>query len=236
MKRMIMLASMATLMTWGQSVLASDTLTTEKDKVSYALGYEMGANFHREKIDVDNDLVVQGLREGIQGGQSKLSDKVMQETLIAFQKKLIMKKQSEMNALANKNAEEGKKFLDDNKTKPGVVTLADGLQYKILEAGTGASPKPTDIVKVEYEGKSISGEVFDSSYQRGKPVSFEVNGVIPAWTEALQKMKVGATWMVYAPPSLAYGKLGIGGPIGPEQTLVFKIHLLSIEAPKAASK
>jgi FKBP-type peptidyl-prolyl cis-trans isomerase FklB len=124
---------------------------------------------------------------------------------------------------------QGDSFMQTNKDKKGVVTLPSGLQYEVIEQGTGKKPSKNDEVTVDYEGKLINGQVFDSSYKRGKPASFPVNGVIPGWTEALQLMPVGSTWMLYIPPTLAYGEAGAGGMIGPNETLVFKVHLISVK-------
>ncbi len=122
-------------------------------------------------------------------------------------------------------------FLAQNKSKPGVVTLADGLQYRVLEKGNGPKPSATSTVTVDYEGRFVDGKVFDSSYKRGQPTSFPVNGVIAGWTEALQLMPTGSTWELYIPGDLAYGPQGIPGTIGPNETLIFKVHLIAIQAP-----
>jgi FKBP-type peptidyl-prolyl cis-trans isomerase FklB len=122
----------------------------------------------------------------------------------------------------------GEAFLLANKTKPGVVALPDGLQYKVIVAGTGAMPVDGDVVTVDYEGKLVNGTEFDSSYKRGEPASFPVNGVIAGWTEALKLMKTGSTWELYIPASLAYGEQGAPPAIGPNETLIFKVHLISI--------
>lgn len=135
---------------------------------------------------------------------------------------------SSMSA-ADHNKMQGEAFLAKNKTKPGVVTLADGLQYKVITAGKGATPTDTDTVTVHYSGTLIDGTEFDSSFKRGQPASFPVNGVIPGWTEALKLMKVGSTWELYIPSSLAYGEQGMPPAIGPNQTLIFKVTLLGIE-------
>jgi FKBP-type peptidyl-prolyl cis-trans isomerase FklB len=127
----------------------------------------------------------------------------------------------------NKTA--GQTFLDNNKTKPGVVTLPDGLQYKVLKEGSGEKPNANDTVTVNYAGTLIDGTEFDSSYKRGEPISFPLNGVIPGWTEALQLMKVGSTWELYIPADLAYGANGVPPVIGPNQTLIFKVELLGIK-------
>lgn len=123
----------------------------------------------------------------------------------------------------------GAAFLEANKKKPGVVTLPDGLQYKIITEGTGSKPTDSDTVVVHYEGKLVDGTVFDSSYKRGEPASFQVNGVIPGWTEALKLMKAGSTWELYIPASLAYGEQGAAPLIGPNETLIFKVNLISVK-------
>lgn len=128
----------------------------------------------------------------------------------------------------DKNKTAGDAFLAANKLKPGVVTLPDGLQYKVIKDGTGPKPTASDTVKVNYAGTLIDGTEFDSSYKRGQPASFPVNGVIPGWTEALQLMKVGSTWELYIPASLAYGANGAPPIIGPNQTLIFKVELLDV--------
>ena len=128
--------------------------------------------------------------------------------------------------VAEANKKEGEEFLASNKTKEGVVTTASGLQYKVITAGTGPSPKASDKVSVHYRGTLIDGTEFDSSYRRGEPVSFPVKGVIAGWTEALQLMKEGAKWELYIPSELAYGPGGTGGPIGPNATLIFEVELL----------
>ena len=131
-------------------------------------------------------------------------------------------------SIAEKNKMEGDAFLSANKVKPGVVTLPDGLQYKIIKEGQGQQPKANDVVTVNYAGTLINGTEFDSSYKRGQPASFPVNGVIPGWVEALQLMKVGSTWELYIPANLAYGEQGMPPVIGPNETLIFKVELLAV--------
>jgi FKBP-type peptidyl-prolyl cis-trans isomerase FklB len=128
-----------------------------------------------------------------------------------------------------KNIDSGTAFLNANKAKPGVVTLADGLQYKVITAGTGAKPVITDQVTVHYSGKLIDGTLFDSSYKRGEPATFPVSGVIAGWVEALQLMPVGSTWELYIPAKLAYGSMGAPPSIGPNQTLIFQVNLIEIK-------
>jgi len=136
--------------------------------------------------------------------------------------------------LAETNKKSGEVFLVENKKKDGVVNLPSGLQYKIIKAGTGTSPKAADTVTVNYKGTLVDGTEFDSSYKRGEPVTFPVGGVIPGWTEALQKMKVGSKWQLFIPASLGYGEKGAGNVIGPNATLIFEVELISI-LPKDAS-
>lgn len=137
--------------------------------------------------------------------------------------------QAQVQSLEAKNKAKGEAFLAKNKLKKGVVTLRDGLQYKVMTQGKGAKPTANDRVTVHYSGTLIDGTEFDSSYKRGQPVTFPVNGVIPGWTEALKLMKVGSTWMLYIPSSLAYGEQGAPPSIGPNQTLLFKVQLIGIE-------
>jgi FKBP-type peptidyl-prolyl cis-trans isomerase FklB len=233
MKRLMVVASLSALVA-GSAFAADNAVAIDKEKVSYALGYVTGVNFKRDNIDVDQTKLMAGLETALSGKKATMSDQEIQSTLMAFEKQLVERKKSEFETLGKKNAEEGVTFLKENAKKSGVVTLPNGLQYKVVEEGKGAMPKASDTVSVEYEGTFINGEVFDSSYKRGKPVSFQVQNVIPAWSQALQLMKAGSTWMVYAPADLAYGKTGIfNGPIGPQKTLVFKIHLISVDATPA---
>jgi FKBP-type peptidyl-prolyl cis-trans isomerase FklB len=136
---------------------------------------------------------------------------------------------TQMQSTAQKNLQAGEAFLAQNKNKPGVVTLADGLQYKVIKEGAGQKPTENDVVTVHYAGKLIDGTEFDSSYKRGEPATFPVNGVIPGWTEALKLMNKGSTWELYIPASLAYGQQGAGGAIGPNEVLIFKVELLDVK-------
>jgi len=158
-----------------------------------------------------------------------LTDKEMGEMLNLYRKEAQAAQQKVKAEQGEKNMQEGPKFLEENKTKEGVVVLPSGLQYKVLTEGTGKSPKATDKVKVHYKGTLINGKEFDSSYKRGTPAEFPVNGVIKGWTEALQLMKEGSKWMLYLPSDLAYGPRGAGGDIGPNATLIFEVELLEVK-------
>jgi FKBP-type peptidyl-prolyl cis-trans isomerase FklB len=204
-------------------------LKTQKDKFSYALGMKMGANLQKQSVPIDPAILARGLRDGLAGGKTLLTDDEAQAALKAVQDDLRAKQQAKIQEAAGANKKEGDAFLSANKGKDGVVTLASGLQYKILKEGTGPKPTATDSVVCNYQGTLINGKEFDSSYKRGQPVTFPVNGVIKGWTEALQLMPVGSKWQLFIPADLAYGDRGAGADIGPGETLIFEVELLSIE-------
>ena len=214
-------------------------LKTEDDKVSYSLGFSMGSNFKKDDLKMNLEMFQKGMKDGFTGGKQILNEEEIKETMTAFQQKMRAKKQAEymkkMEERKNQgeaNKETGEKFLEENKTKEGVVTLESGLQYKILKKGTGASPKATDTVKCNYKGTTIAGKEFDSSYKRGEPATFALNRVIKGWTEGLQLMKEGGKWQFFIPSELAYGERGAGQNIGPNEVLIFEIELLGIEKPE----
>jgi FKBP-type peptidyl-prolyl cis-trans isomerase FklB len=204
-------------------------LKTQKDKFSYALGMKMGENLHKQSVPVDPAILARGLRDALTGGKTQLTDEQAQAALAAVQNDIRQKQQEKMQEAAAGNTKQGGAFLAANKGKEGVVTLPSGLQYKILTAGTGPKPAATDSVVCNYRGTLIDGKEFDSSYKRGEPVTFGVNGVIKGWTEALQLMPVGSKWQLFIPPDLAYGDRGAGADIGPGSTLIFEVELLSIQ-------
>ena len=203
-------------------------LKSQKEKVSYIIGMEIGSNLKKQAIDIDSTILARGIKDALTGGKPLLTEQEIQETMAAFQKEM-MAKQTEV---AKKNKAEGEAFLAENKKKEGVKTLPSGLQYKVIKAGTGKKPKSNDTVTVHYRGTLINGTEFDSSYKRGQPVSFQVSGVIPGWTEALQLMEVGAKWQLFIPSNLAYGEQGAGRDIGPNATLIFEVELVSIQEKK----
>ncbi|HTZ89672.1 MAG TPA: FKBP-type peptidyl-prolyl cis-trans isomerase [Alloacidobacterium sp.] len=206
-------------------------LPTQKDKVSYAIGMNVGKGLHRESIDVDPNMIMQGLKDGLSGGKTMMTDEQAQATIVELRSQVQAKMQAQMQQEAETNKKQGDAFLAANKTKPGVVALPSGLQYKVLKEGTGPKPTLDDKVVCNYRGTLIDGKEFDSSYKRGEPATFPVRGVIKGWTEALQLMPVGSKWQLWLPPDLAYGERGAGPDIGPNQTLIFEVELLSI-APK----
>jgi len=228
MKMKLVAAAMSLAM--STVIAATDTqLSTDVDKLSYSIGSDLGKNFKRQGIDVNASIMAKGIQDGMSGAPLLLTDQQMKDVLNKFQKELMAKRTAEFNKKSEENKTKGEAFLSQNKANKGVVTLPDGLQYKIITAGTGAKPTKDDTVTVEYTGKLINGEVFDSTEKSGKPASFKLSQVIPGWTEALQLMPAGSTWEIYVPASLAYGSRSVGGPIGPNETLIFNIHLISVK-------
>ncbi|KTD82783.1 FKBP-type peptidyl-prolyl cis-trans isomerase [Legionella waltersii] len=213
------------------SIAATDasSLATDNDKLSYSIGADLGKNFKNQGIEISPEALAKGMQDAISGTQLILTEQQMKDVLNKFQKDLMAKRTAEFNKKADENKVKGETFLSQNKSKEGVVVLPSGLQYKIISPGTGAKPGKTDTVTVEYTGHLIDGTVFDSTEKSGKPATFQVSQVIPGWTEALQLMPAGSTWEIYVPSGLAYGPRSVGGPIGPNETLIFKIHLISVK-------
>lgn len=208
-------------------------LKTPKDKVSYSIGMNIGKSIKRDNVDVDPELLLRGLKDVLVGATPLMTDQEAESTLTALQNDLRKKQEQEKQQVGETNKKEGDAFLASNKTKDGVVTLPSGLQYKILQEGTGPKPTAADTVTVNYRGTLLDGTEFDSSYKRGQPASFPVGGIIKGWTEALLLMPVGSKWQLFIPADLAYGPRQAGPTIGPNSTLVFEVELLSIQ-PKAA--
>jgi FKBP-type peptidyl-prolyl cis-trans isomerase FklB len=201
---------------------ATTTLTTDKQKGSYAVGLNIGSSLKQQPLDIDLAALFKGVTDAKNGNKPLLTD---DEVTAALKQ---MRDQA-TNKVSEANMKDGAAFLAANKTKDGVMTTASGLQYKILTAGTGAKPTKDDTVVCNYKGTFIDGKEFDSSYKRGQPAEFPVGHVIPGWTEALQMMPVGSKWQLFIPPDLAYGTRGAGGAIGPNETLVFEVELISIK-------
>lgn len=200
-------------------------LKTDKQKFSYSVGFQLGQNLSRQKLDVDSKMVAEGMQNALAGTASKLKPEEMQASIQAYQKK----EQEKIEAQGKKNLETGQAFLEANKKKEGVVTLPSGLQYKVLTEGKGKQPKSSDSVVAHYRGTLINGTEFDSSYKRNEPATFPVQGVVKGWQEALPLMKEGAKWQIFIPADLAYGPRGAGHAIGPNETLIFDIELISVK-------
>jgi FKBP-type peptidyl-prolyl cis-trans isomerase FklB len=221
MRRVFMTMS-ALGMLLGVGLCQETTLKTAKEKSSYALGMELGDQFKKQGVDIDLDVFVQAMKDVISGTKTQLTKEEARKEAVAFQNDMTMK-------LRDKNKKDGEAFLAQNRTKEGVVTLPSGLQYKILQAGTGSKPSIDDIVLCNYRGTLINGTEFDSSYRRNQPAAFPVKGVIKGWTEALQLMPVGSKWQLFVPADLAYGERGSGSLIEPNSTLIFEVELISIQ-------
>jgi FKBP-type peptidyl-prolyl cis-trans isomerase FklB len=207
-------------------------LTTKKQKFSYAVGMNLGMNFTKQDVPIDPDLLVRGLKDSLAGRKTLLTDDEAKAAIAEVQNDFRKQQQEKQQQLAEANKKEGAAFFAANKTKEGVVTLPDGLQYKILKAGTGPKPAATDTVTVNYRGTLLNGTEFDSSYKRNQPATFTVNGVIKGWTEALQLMPVGSKWQLFIPADLAYGDHAASADISPNSTLTFEVELLSIKPPE----
>ena len=231
---------LALLVTPAVPAEKKDELKTQKDKVSYLIGVDMGrkmrAEFDKQSIDVDPAVLAKGVKDALAGGNILLTDAELQEIRTALQSDIAAKNMERVKALAEKNKKDGDAFLTENRKKDGVKTTDSGLQYKVITVGTGKSPKATDKVTVNYRGTLVDGNEFDSSYKRGEPVTFSLNQVIKGWTEGIQLMKEGSKFTFFIPSELAYGERGTpGGPIGPNAVLIFEVELLSIgeKAPAA---
>jgi FKBP-type peptidyl-prolyl cis-trans isomerase FklB len=201
-------------------------------KASYAIGLNIGKSLKQDGVDPDLEAFAKGLADATSGAKPLLTPAEMKDVMAAFQRELAAAQSARRKVQSDKNQKEGAAFLSANKKKEGVKTTASGLQYKVLRDGAGKTPKISDTVKAHYRGTLLDGTEFDSSYARGEPTPFQVGGVIPGWTEALQLMKVGSKWQIFVPSNLAYDADGSGPDIGPHATLVFEIELVGIEGSK----
>lgn len=236
MKKLLSALTVIGFVTTGMAH-AAPALNTNMGKVSYSVGYDIGKGFKAQKsalFDIQADTFEAGFQAGLSGSTPAMTEANMQSTLVNFQKEMQQQAVQNQQAAATTNLKLSHDYLTKIAAQTGVTQLQPGLYYKVLTAGTGKIPGATDVVTVNYTGTLPDGKVFDSSYQRGTPATFQINQVIPGWSKVLQKMPVGSTWMVYMDPSLAYG---ISAPpqIGPNQALTFKIELISVGQPAANS-
>lgn len=204
---------------------AASALTTDKQKLSYTLGSQVGQLLNQQKVSLDTKSLFEGINDSLDGKKLKLSEAQMKAVLTTLRQKQMSHKQN----AAKENLKAGKDFLAKNAKRKGVISLANGIQYEVLTKGDAKNhPKKTDKVTVHYEGKLINGKVFDSSYKRGETISFPLTGVIKGWTETIPLMSIGSTWNIYIPAALAYAERGAGASIGPNETLIFKVELKGI--------
>jgi FKBP-type peptidyl-prolyl cis-trans isomerase FklB len=206
-------------------------LETQKDKLSYSIGLNVGHNLGRDSIAINPDAFIRGVLDaGLDSAARLMTDAQVQETIMAYQAEQRTKLEEGAKVAGDKNKKEGEAFLEMNRKQPGVVTLPSGLQYKVLVAGKGKMPKLSSTVTTQYSGKLLDGTEFDSSYKRGEAATFPCSGVIKGWTEALQLMKEGSKWELYVPGDLAYGPAGYGGgTIPPNATLIFQVELVTVK-------
>ena len=231
--QLMLCAAVATVLMGCQPKIEKKELKLETDeqKVSYGIGLMEGKRF-KQDFNVDIDAFTAGLKASSSNEKPLMTEDEIKTTIQAFGQKLMAKREADQKAVGEKNKTTSAAFLAENAKKDGVKTTASGLQYKVISEGKGAKPKAEETVEVNYKGTLIDGTEFDSSYKRGQPVTFPVNGVIPGWTEALQLMTVGSKYELYIPSDLAYGPNGTGGVIGPNQALVFEVELLDIKKPE----
>ena len=226
MKKIAPLALLLCLGAWvavtAQDQPKAPELKTLAEKASWAYGHRIGSSMRQQKAPIEFDVLVAGLRAGLDGAPSGMTEEDVNTTLQEFQRLI-------RESALKQNMADGEAYLAENKTKEGVITLPSGLQYKILKPGAGAQPAASDRVTVHYRGTRIDGTEFDSSYSRGRPATFPVTGVIKGWIEALQLMKVGAKWQLVIPSGLAYGANPRPGVIQPNDALVFEVELIKIE-------
>jgi len=218
--------------TTAKGATAAATLKTQKEKASYALGMSIGSGLKKQALPVDPALVSRGLRDAMAGGKMLLTEDEMKAQLQQLRTDFQKGQEAKAHAAGEVNRKQGEAFLAANKTKDGVKTLPDGLQYKVLKEGAGPKPTANDTVTVNYRGTLVDGKEFDSSFKRGQPATFPVGGVIKGWTEALQLMPVGSKWQLFIPADLAYGDRSPSPDIGPGDTLIFEVELLSIAEQK----
>lgn len=211
----------------------SGELKTQKEKASYAIGMNIAHGLKRDNIDVDPAALARGIKDTLAGDKALMTEEEAKAALKALEKEVKANQEAKMKTLGEENKKEGEAFLAANKSKEGVITLPDGLQYKVEKQGDGPKPSVSDTVQCNYRGTLVNGKEFDSSYKRGMPASFAVGGVIPGWTEVLQLMPVGSKYKVFVPSDLAYKERSAGADIGPNSTLIFEIELLAVN-PKAA--
>src|SRR5437660_6885877 len=224
----IVSASLLALPLFGQE--KSPQLKDQKDKVSYSIGMNIGFNLSKQKVDINPDILAAGIKDAI-AGKPQLTQDQVKDVMAQFEKDM----EAKQKQAGEKNKTEGAKFLEDNKQKPDVKNTASGLQYKVIKEGTGEKPKATDTVSVNYRGTLIDGTEFDSSYKRGQPATFPLNGVIKGWTEGLQLMKTGSKYQFFIPSDLAYGPRAMGPDIAPNSTLIFDVELKSVQPAPAGS-
>jgi len=228
--KLILMGAISMALASGIS-LAGDKVEpkTESDKVSYSVGYRLGGDFKRQQVDINSDMLVQGIEDAASGGEALMTEEQMRTVMMNLANRVKAEQMEKQKQEGAENIKAGEAFLAENAGKEGVKTTDSGLQYKVITAGEGKTPQKSDKVTVHYRGTLIDGSEFDSSYSRNKPATFGVGQVIPGWTEALQLMKEGDKWEIYLPSKLGYGERGAGAKIPPNSTLIFEVELISVD-------
>jgi FKBP-type peptidyl-prolyl cis-trans isomerase FklB len=212
-----------------QAGTGSTKLASQEDSVSYILGYKMGENLKQQSVPVKPEIIFDGMKAGFAGVPATMHDSVMQAVMMAFQVRMMGLQHRKDSTAAIDNQKTGTEFLASNKTKDGVKTTPSGLQYKVLKEGSGTRPTAASTVTVHYKGTLLDGKQFDSSYDRGQPATFQLNQVIPGWTEGVQLMTPGSKYQFWIPGNLGYGPQGSPPTIPPNATLVFEVELLAVK-------
>ena len=212
----------------GQAARPAASAPIDRNKVSYAIGYEIGRDFVEKKMDVDVNTVIRAIQDGYAKKSPTVPEPEMRAALGAMREKMIGEAKTKYEAAARENKSKSDRFLAENKTKKGITALPSGIQYRVIEEGAGKRATATSNVTVHYRGSLSNGFEFDSSFAKGQPVTFKVDSVIDGWKEVLPLMKVGDHWQVFLPPEKAYGLRG-QGPIGPNEALVFDIKLIDVK-------
>lgn len=202
-------------------------IETEKGKLSYAMGWRLGLDINERPDEYDVEALITAIRDSAGGGEPRVTEQEMVTILNAHQQKVRQEQQEAFMALADENKQKSEDFLDENRTKTGIVELPSGVQYRIIEEGEGARPGLDSTVRVHYRGSKMNGHEFDSSFARGQPEEFTVNTVLRGWQEVLPLMKTGSTWQIFVPPELAFGARG-NPPVGPNEALMFDLKLVEI--------
>lgn len=237
-KFFIMLGLCLTLAACGQSETETRTskqpitLETSTEKSSYALGMDIGNNIAQGEMNVDVDVLLKGLRDGLENKEPLMSEDEQMEALMALQQEFMEAQAEKTQEQAQQNIEEGSAFMGEFRELEDVVETESGILYRVINEGEGEKPGAEDVVTVHYQGTTVDGTVFDSSIERGEPATFPLNQVIPGWTEILQLMPQGSKWEVVIPPEQAYGDQQAGPQIGPNSTLIFEIELIEVMDPQ----
>ncbi|MEY4729627.1 MAG: outer membrane protein [Pseudomonadota bacterium] len=200
---------------------------SEKDKVSYGIGAEVGRNFRKQEVEVNQELLLKGLNDALTGSKMLIPEKELRKVMNTFQNSVRMKTMMNKRVATEENRKKGEAYQAANKAKDGVVTLPSGVQYKIVKAGNGPKPTEASTILCNYRGTLIDGSEFDATDT--EPATLKIASLIPGWKQALQLMPVGAKWQIVVPPNLAYGERGVGADIGPSETLLFDVELVAIK-------